>query len=106
MNAHTPEPIDGPYTYDPDTRMVEDAGGGLIATVASVDDFPCLDEDDDLDAIEADLNATGRLLAAAPDLLKALLNQQGACCGTVDEPPCQFCRASLAAIDKAEGRAS
>lgn len=43
-------------------------------------------------------------VTVAPELLEALRMQQGACCGTVDKPPCQFCRKSLAVLAKATGQ--
>ena len=70
-----PEP---PYSNDideiaigePITIFVGD-GSAPIATVHNFDDFPCADEDQ-LDEIDAQAQATARLFCASPELLKAL----------------------------------
>lgn len=62
--------IPGPYAFDLDEGAIESADGVQIATIPSVDEFPCRNTEED-DQFEAELVATGRLLAAAPELLIA-----------------------------------
>jgi hypothetical protein len=58
--------IPGPYDYDEDMQAIT-TNGSYLASVASVDDFPCLDpEENDLVEVEDQYHASGRLLAAAP----------------------------------------
>lgn len=62
------QPTPGPFSFDPETREIAADTTGVVAWVAEADDFPCL-ADDLLDETDAELNATGVLLAAAWDLL-------------------------------------
>lgn len=64
-----------PLTYeDSEIRC----GTALIATLHTADDFPCLDEDDEL-AVNMESERFGRLFAAAPEMLALLkhLNYRG-----------------------------
>lgn len=65
MNA---QPIPGPYAFDPDAGSIESADGVVVATLSSVESFPCRDTEKD-DEFGAELAATGRVLAAAPEML-------------------------------------
>lgn len=47
-------------------------GGTILAEVYGADDFPCLDEDDDVQAVAAECHGNGLLMAAAPDMYQAL----------------------------------
>lgn len=70
MSGHTP----GPWTNEDFTITADD--GSVISDVHSIDDFPCIDQDNDADQLEklnAELQANARLIAAAPDLLEALI---------------------------------
>lgn len=62
------QPIPGPYSFDPDARAIESADGVIVATISSVESFPCRDTEKD-EKFEGELAATGHVLAAAPDLL-------------------------------------
>ena len=69
MSEHTP----GPWEYDPDNGEISGCRGS-IAMVLLVEDFPCLDaENDDLEAIEEGITADARLISASPDLLEAAI---------------------------------
>lgn len=71
MSAHTP----GPWCTDlsecePGDSVAIMAHGAIIAEVLGADSFPCLD-DNQLESFDKELQANARLMAAAPDLLKA-----------------------------------
>ncbi len=69
MSKHTP----GAWVDDDFLIMAED--GTQIANVSSIDDFPCIDEDNEphlVNQIAEECEANVRLIAAAPDLLNAL----------------------------------
>lgn len=99
--------IPGPYTFDLDEGAIESADGVQIATIPSVDEFPCRDTEKD-DEFEAELVATGRLLAAAPELLAASKIVFQMLCGKCGDSFRDLCpttwREFQAAIAKAEGR--
>jgi hypothetical protein len=66
---HTPAPWgiddDGSISYE----------GNFIAQPATIDDFPCLDEEDedtDIAAIEAELHGNAALMAKAPEMAHAI----------------------------------
>jgi hypothetical protein len=66
--THTP----GPWAVDEDGEITGHEGGTAIGRVYMYADFPCLDPDDvDQDVFDAESQADGRLMAAAPDLLDA-----------------------------------
>lgn len=123
MAKHTP----GPWVALPSwtrfhgTKPIFDNGLWHILPADNVERLPIasVDHGDDHDAptreqaehdarrIVAAVNAVEGVSTEAleagvvKDLLEALRMQQGACCGVVDTPPCQWCRRSLAVIDKA-----
>ena len=71
MTKHTPspwerEPSDMGY---PGTQIRAERGG-LVARLYAADDFPCLDEGMH-DQVNAEANANGNLIVAAPELLDA-----------------------------------
>ncbi len=63
---HTP----GPWQLDDETEIHKE--GFIIASVTWPEDSPCLDEDDDLEALTEEATANAHLIAAAPELLAAL----------------------------------
>lgn len=65
MSKHTP----GPWV-EADGEIVHDAM--TLARVYGADDFPCLDEDEDVQAVAAECKANALLMAAAPELHAAL----------------------------------
>lgn len=74
MHTHT-QPYPPHMEYDPNDGTLT-CQGAHVATVTDVDELPCLDEEDDLVAIQDSIRATGRKLALAynahDDLLAAL----------------------------------
>jgi hypothetical protein len=59
-----PMPTQG-LRFDPEDGVIK-KDGAPIAVVYRSDDFPCL-EDDEREDVDAEANATGRVMAAAPD---------------------------------------
>ncbi|WP_113132733.1 hypothetical protein [Rhizobiales bacterium] len=110
---HTP----GPWAFDDDNAVMADVGAH-ICTVSMADDFPCIDDDegDSRTNVDIECKANARLIAAAPDLLEALVEILGplnVCsdnqnvgddvCLPVDMTMGEL-RKARAAIAKAEGR--
>lgn len=87
---HTP----GPWDFETDDYIVYFNGVMPIASIYEDEDFPCADSG----VLQAEHEANGRLIAAAPDLLKALKDLLSVEICYDDD----FVKAGLAAIKKAE----
>ena len=72
MRTHTP----GPWTNEESEITAED--GSVIAHVNTVDDFPCIDDDNDssqMALLIVELEANARLIAASPTMAEYVIRK-------------------------------
>lgn len=104
---HTP----GPWALDEDSNIMAHDGAVAVAVVMLADDYPCLDHDEDeaVEKVQVECEANARLMAAAPDMLTALVAMDRALDAIHDFMPLPFEHhrawiAARAVIAKATGQ--